>query len=134
MLRVVVADANVLLAAAVGKAAQMAFLAPIEVCTTQHTMDEVLRYIPHFAKRYSFTVEEVQRELADLPILILERTFYRQFLEAAKAMMAHIDPDDVDLLALALKLGAPVWSNDAHFGKLPIKTYTTATLLKLLGI
>jgi hypothetical protein len=44
------------------------------------------------------------------------------------------DPEDVDLLALALFLGAPVWSNDDDFKDLPVKRYTTAEFLKLLGI
>lgn len=70
MLRAIVADANVLLSAAAGKAAGKAFLAPIEVYATAHTADEVLRYIPIFAARYGHTVEQVQREFAELPMEI----------------------------------------------------------------
>ncbi len=134
MLRVVVADANVLLSAAVGKAAGKAFVAPIEIYTTTHTLNEVLRYVPHFAARYGHTVEEVRRELTELPMQVKDRRFYQDQMSHAKKLMEKVDPDDVDLLALALQLEAPIWSNDDHFKDLPLKRYTTAQLLKALGL
>ena len=39
------------------------------------------------------------------------------------------DPDDVDLLALALHLKAAVWSNDRDFRDAGIELWTTAELL-----
>lgn len=134
MLRVIVADANVLLSAASGKAAGKAFLAPIEIYTTAHTAGEVFKYIPLFAARYGHTVEEVRREFAELPLEIKERPFYQDRIARAKELMEAMDPDDVDLVALALKLDASIWSNDDHFKDLPLKRYTTAQLLKALGI
>lgn len=38
------------------------------------------------------------------------------------------------LLALALHLGVPVWSNDNDFADAGVKWYTTAELLTGLGI
>ncbi len=134
MLRVIVADANVLLSAAAGKAAGKAFLTSIEIYTAAFTAAEVLKYIPVFAARYGRTVEEVQREFAELPLVIKDKPFYKDQLTRAKEMMHDVDPDDVDLLALALKLDAPIWSNDDHFKNLPLKRYTTAQLLKALGV
>jgi predicted nucleic acid-binding protein len=40
---------------------------------------------------------------------------YAQEMSEAKAVMGRIDPDDSEFVALALKLGAPVWSHDKHF-------------------
>ena len=134
VLRVIVADANVLLSAASGKAAGKAFLAPIEIYTTAHTAQEVFKYIPLFAARYGFTVEEVQREFLELPLEVKDRPFYLDRVPRAKQLMEDVDPDDVDLVALALKLDASIWSNDDHFKDLPLKRYTTAQLLKALGI
>lgn len=134
MLRVIVADANVLLSAAAGKAAGKAFLAPIEIYTTAFTAAEVYKYIPVFAARYGHTVEEVRREFEELPLEIKDRPFYQAELSQAKELMDDIDPDDVDLVALALKLDASIWSNDDHFKDLPLKRYTTAQLLKTLGV
>ena len=43
------------------------------------------------------------------------------------------DPDEVDLLALALHLGVPVWSKDNGFEDAGVEWYETAGLLKKLG-
>jgi predicted nucleic acid-binding protein len=40
----------------------------------------------------------------------------------------------VDLLALALHLKLPIWSNDNDFEDAGVEWYTTAQLLKTLGI
>ena len=43
---------------------------------------------------------------------------------------AQDDPDDVALLALALHLGLPIWSNNRDFEDARVRWYTTAQLLK----
>jgi predicted nucleic acid-binding protein len=54
--------------------------------------------------------------------------------EAAKRSIGKRDPHDVDLLALALTFAIPVWSNDSDFKDAGVEWYTTARLLRLLGI
>ena len=44
------------------------------------------------------------------------------------------DPDDVDVLALALQSACPVWTNDNDFEDVGVEWHTTAELLKLLEI
>jgi len=44
------------------------------------------------------------------------------------------DPDDVDVLALALDLNLAAWSNDNDFEDAGVEWHTTAELLKALGI
>src|SRR5437763_216892 len=41
------------------------------------------------------------------------------------------DPDDIDVLALALRLQAPLWSNDRDFERTGVEQMTTPDLLKL---
>jgi predicted nucleic acid-binding protein len=48
--------------------------------------------------------------------------------------MKDRDPEDADLLALALQLEIPVWSNDNDFKGTGVRWYTTARLMKALGI
>jgi predicted nucleic acid-binding protein len=62
------------------------------------------------------------------------RSFYKAKLAEAKVIMDAKDPDDVDVAALALELDAPVWSNDNDFLGFPLGRYTTAQLLKTLGM
>ena len=44
------------------------------------------------------------------------------------------DPDDVDLLALALHFEIPIWSNDKDFEELNVDLFTTERLLRHLRI
>lgn len=133
-MHVIVTDANILLAVAVGLAAGKAFQKPITAYTTSHTYAEVLKYLPHFSERYKVSIEDAILRIEDLPIEIKPQEFYASKLQEAKALMEDKDPEDVDLLALALFLDAPVWSNDDHFKDLPVKRYTTAEFLRALGI
>jgi len=50
----------------------------------------------------------------------------------AKRRIAGRDVNDVDLLAMALKLGYPIWTNDQDFEQTGTTLYTTATLLESL--
>lgn len=58
----------------------------------------------------------------------------RPGLSSAGRRIGKRDPDDVDVLALALTLNLPVWSNDNDFENAGVEWYTTAELLKTLGI
>ena len=48
------------------------------------------------------------------------------FLDDASKRLAERDEDDVEPLALSLKLKIPVWSNNRHFQRSGVKTYSTA--------
>ena len=64
----------------------------------------------------------------------MERSEYQQKLPTAGRRIGKRDPDDVDVLALALTLNVPVWSNDNDFEDSGVEWHTTAELLKMLGI
>jgi len=66
-------------------------------------------------------------------LTVYERAFYNSKLPEAHELIGKRDPGDVDLLALALKLNIPVWTNDKGFETTGAKTYTTARLLSLLS-
>jgi predicted nucleic acid-binding protein len=44
------------------------------------------------------------------------------------------DPDDAELLALALNFNVPVWSNDKDFEDTGIRRLTTEELLRQLAL
>ena len=131
----VVADANVLLAAMTGRAAQKAFFSgvPLKVYTSVFAVAEAMEYLHIFCERYKVSQDFARKQLADLPIEVKERDFYMSFWDEAFAVIGKRDPDDVDVAALALKLGIPVWSNDEDFQGFPLGRFTTAELLKYLG-
>ncbi|HXA20135.1 MAG TPA: PIN domain-containing protein [Thermoanaerobaculia bacterium] len=131
----VAADSNVLLSAISGKAALRVFATPeLMVVTTDENVAEVLEYVLEFAARYRLPEETLLDALALLPIMVYSKRDYSTHIFEARALMADRDPDDIPLAALALKLGVPVWSNDRHFEDFPNGVFTTARLLKVLGV
>jgi predicted nucleic acid-binding protein len=135
-LRSVAADSNVLLAAVARRAAWRVFetLPDLVVVTTEVALAEVHEYVPEFAQRYGFDVDLLHEAVELLPVVRYSEADYVTHKREATKYLGRRDPDDVHLAALALKLGIPVWSNDRDFSELPVKVFTTAQLLKMLGI
>ncbi len=130
-----VVDANPILSALIRGRARDVFLSPAvgEFATTVKTLDEVLRYIPEVArkaKRVGITEAELYTALATMPLRVYEPDLYEEQRAEAERRIAHRDPDDVEVLALALHLGCPLWSNDADFEEVGVEIYTTAQLLQ----
>ncbi|MFQ5893162.1 MAG: PIN domain-containing protein [Nitrospinota bacterium] len=129
------ADANVLLSAVVGRAALKVFTeTTLPVVTTALNIEEIEEYLPRMASKYGLELEVVQAQLALLPLEVYEEAGYSDLLEEARRRLESRDPDDVHLLALALKLGVPIWSNDRDFEEAGVEVYPTAELLKRLGL
>ena len=131
-LKKVAADANVILSAVIGKAALKVFTeSPVEVVTTHLNLNEVQEYMPSLASKYRLEKKILETQLKLLPLKVFQRKFYQDFLKQAEERIGKIDPDDIDLLALGLKLNIPIWTNDSDFQGLKIKTYTTEFLKAL---
>lgn len=129
-LKKLAADANVILSAVAGKAALRVFLKEdIKITTTQFNIDEVREYLHIISKQYGLSEEVLESQLKLLPIKIFPRHFYK-----ATKKMAGRDEDDIELLALSMRLKAPVWSNDNDFRHSGVEVFTTAKLLKILGV
>ena len=100
-LRSVAADANVLLSAATGKAAQRVFHeSSLVVVTTEEVLDEVREYLAELAVANGMTEEEAEGHLAALPIEAYPESAYRRSLPAARRYQGLRDPDDIGLAAL----------------------------------
>jgi predicted nucleic acid-binding protein len=131
-----VADANVLLSALIGGRAALALRHDKveQVFTPAHAYDEVFEYLPSLAKKKRLELDTLLLACAALPVTVVERSEYEGKLSTARRRIGKRDPDDVDLLALALTLNLPLWSNDNDFEDAGVEWYTTAELLKTLGI
>jgi predicted nucleic acid-binding protein len=131
----VAGDANVLLSAVLGHAALRVFTrTDVGVLTTRGVLEEVREYLPLIAKQYDMLPQALEGQLRLLAVRECEPEEYATKLEAAKRAIAKRDPDDVELLALALAFSVPVWSNDSDFKDTGVEWYTTARLLRLLGV
>jgi predicted nucleic acid-binding protein len=135
-LKSVAADSNVLLSALARRAAWRVFEnAPdLLVVTTEVVLAEVHEYLPEFAERYGFEVAMLHEAAELLPVEIYSESYYITHIPAATKYLGQRDPDDIHLAALALKLDVPVWSNDRDMTELPLRIFTTAHLLKALGM
>ncbi len=96
-------------------------------------MPKVEEYAVILAKKKRLSLDTLLLTVAALPITVVEEPIYSSSLPQARNLMAKRDPDDVDILALALHMHLPLWSNDNDFEGTGIEWYTTAELLQKLG-
>ena len=131
----VAADANVILSALIGKAALKVFTrSSLEVVSASVILREVREYLPRMAEAYKIDPEILEGQLRLLGIKEYQPRDYKKYIPKATERIEWRDPDDVDLLALALALEIPVWSNDNDFETAGIEWYSTAQLLKKLKL
>ena len=125
-------DANPILSAIIGGNARTVFLAAenISFYTTVFNFKEVERYIPILASKRNIPLENLYMSLSLLPISVCDEDLYKNKINQAKRMIDKIDPDDVHLLALALKLNCPIWSNDKDFEGSGVKVYSTLEMIR----
>lgn len=130
------ADANVLLAAVLGGRAKLILGSTQieEILTAETTFEEVEEYAIVLAKKRRLPADLLLLAVASLPVTIVERQAYARSVSEAKRRIGRRDPDDVDILALALQFQIPVWSNDKDFEDSRIQWYTTEDLLRKLGM
>lgn len=130
------ADANVLLSALIGGRARLILSHPRveQLLTTEPTMAEVEEYAVLLARKRRLRPDVLLLAVAALPVTVAGKTEYATSLPEARRRISHRDPDDVELLALALHFGIPLWSNDRDFEEVTIQVFTTETLLRHLGV
>lgn len=130
------ADANVLLSSIIGGRAKIVFEQRnvTEVLTAALVFEEVHKYLGRLAKQKGLSEDVLLMTLASLPVVVVDASEYASMIGEAQRRIGKRDPDDVDLLALALHLHIPVWSNDSDFEDADVEWYTTAELLKKLGV
>ena len=131
-----VADANVLLSAILGGRARVVLTHPkVEtVFTTEFTFSEVEEYAIVLARKKRLAADALLLAVATLPLTLVARETYARAIPQARRLIGRRDPDDIEILALALHLKTALWSNDDDFRELEIEWYTTAQLLQRLGI
>ena len=115
---IIVADANIILSALLGgKPSSILFDPRFQFATTKFTLREVRKYLSKLAEKLGIFQKELFTLLNQLPLKIYPKSFYRDKLKEAKRMIEHIDKEDVDILALALKFQTYLWSQDKDFEK-----------------
>lgn len=112
----IVVDANSMIAALLGGTSRTIFFERrFRFCTTEYTMNEVHKYIPYIAEKSGIEKEFVEYALSLLPVQPYPKELYKDTLEKAEELIGEIDKKDTSILALALKLHPPLWSEDRDF-------------------
>ena len=114
-----VVDANIFISALIGgKAAELLFNPNLDLLTTERTTWEVKKYIPQLAEYIEDTSAHLLYLFELIPVRACQSKEYESSLSTAQLLIGGRDPCDVDILALTLETGVPLWSNDADFEKI----------------
>lgn len=105
----------------------------MEFVTTANIITEVQEYIPSLPQKKGLSRKAMEAVLSLLPIKVFPEDVYAGQIPFALDLIGKRDPDDVELLALALTIGCPIWSNDNDLKDVEeVKVYTTAVMLRQL--
>jgi predicted nucleic acid-binding protein len=95
-------------------------------------ISEVQRYVPRVAQKLGVEQTFLEYALNLLPLRVYSARRYARAVRETRRRIERRDPTDVDVLALALHLDVPVWSNDRDFEDTGVSQFTTAELLAIL--
>lgn len=103
--------------------------------TTANIIEEIQEYIPVLAKKKGLDRSTMETAFSLLDVKVITKEVYSSQISIALDLIGKRDPDDVELLALALTLDCPIWSNDNDLKDLKgVKVYTTAVILRWLEV
>jgi predicted nucleic acid-binding protein len=130
-MELLVVDANPILSALLGGAArEVLFSGKFTLYSTQHALFEVAKHLSSLAKRLDVPESDLFREYQLLPITACQPSQYDFSLAEAERWIGGRDPKDVPILALAISLHCPLWTDDRDFdGISVVPIVKTADLL-----
>jgi predicted nucleic acid-binding protein len=103
-----------------------------EFAVPERVISEVRRYVFRLAQKLGVSPAFLEYGLNLLPLRTYAARRYARAIREARHGIGRRDPADVDVLALALHLGRPLWSNDRDFEDTGVSRFTTAELLAVL--
>jgi predicted nucleic acid-binding protein len=127
----IVLDANVLLRGAFGLRVRnllASYQETVAFYTPDLCVEEALRHAPKIAKGRNIDPEHSRTYLSQLfqtCINVVDRTLYEEFETRAQARISSRDPDDWPIVATAMLLDAPIWTEDQDFFGTGVATWTS---------
>jgi len=107
----------------------------LELITPSFCIDELKEHKELICEKSQLSDRGFEEVLDDLLIFVKVCSLYeyKEFLSDAKTFSS--DPDDIDLFAIALKLGCPIWAQEKVFKKQSkIKVFSTSDLISFLSL
>jgi predicted nucleic acid-binding protein len=105
----------------------------ISFFSPEYALEELDRNSSEIMKKTGISAGEFKKIKMELSVLVefIPIEEYSKFLKKASSIS---NKEDVDFIALALKLKIPVWSNDKDFKKQKFtKVFTTNEFIKLVS-
>ena len=106
----------------------------LEFSAPEFALEEINKHTDEILKKTGISLDKFKELRRDLAIFVefIPLKEYKEFLPNALSLIPMY-PNDIDFLALALKLGLQIWSNDPHLKKQSkVKVYTTSEFIKEL--
>ena len=132
-----VLDANILLRAIFGVRV-LAILESHEDLAAFYSPDicfeDARKYIPHIAARRGFDASAGLAILDRVTRIVepVDRSLFEEFEEVARARISSRDPGDWPVVATALMLDAPIWTEDKDFFGSGVATWTSNKIVLYL--
>lgn len=125
-----VLDANILIRAVLGERVPSLltqFRADAQFLAPQSAFDEAQKHLPRILGKRSLPLAVGLEALDSLRVVVqaVGSETYSAFEQAARMRLARRDPDDWPVLAAALALNCPIWTEDFDFFGVGVATWTT---------
>ncbi len=114
---------------------EVIFLLSGRIISPEFAIEELREHKDEVIKKAKISESEFSEIINVLRehVIFVEESFYAEFIPLALEISP--DKDDADFVALALKVNAPLWSNDKRLKEIrEIEVLSTRELLKLLKI
>ena len=106
-----------------------------ELITIDFSQKEIGKYKTLITKKAKIDYEEFDVILDKLKgyLVILDDRIISEYVDEARRIMDHIDPDDTPFIAAALATKSEIWSDDKHFERQnKVKIWKTKDLIKFI--
>lgn len=128
--RGLVLDANILVRAVFGKRVRRILESANQssiFCSPDRCFEEALRHIPAIATRRLLDAGTALNDFENISRMVepIGETDYADFRESAMHRISERDADDWPVVAVALMLQFPIWTEDQDFFGIGIGTWTT---------
>lgn len=128
--KAIVLDANILIRAVLGKRTRellLEYATTVQFFTPDVAYADARKYLPALLKKRAVRSDAAMAVLDSLNAIVrpVESEFYMGSQQQALQRIAIRDADDWPVLACALTLGCPVWTEDVDFFGTGIATWTT---------
>ena len=128
-----VLDANILLRGVFGyrvRALLEAYESEVSFYSPDVCFEDAREYVPSVAKRRQIDVTAALAVLDQLEkiVEVVDRSLYETHESVAKNRMASRDIEDWPIVAAAMLLDCPIWTEDQDFFGSGVATWTTANI------